>query len=155
MQASYIDVQDKAKELGFDYHFLVIAIEIFLMYNKSEEKRKEIWDRVVWLQYFDMNVANFKRYENQLDQLSGELRVEVENSFQPLDMNFLEEKHRGVLIDFARGEEIKIYHLYALQSATKIYFDFKKKYNNMLIVDFVKQHFGDVKILVDKYNYTN
>ena len=83
MQPSYIDIQDKAKELGFDYSFLLIAIETFLMYKKSEDKRKETWDKVVWLQYFNMNVANFKRSKNELDKLDNKLRVVVEDSFQP------------------------------------------------------------------------
>ncbi|MGN6165359.1 MAG: hypothetical protein ACTHOF_12540 [Flavisolibacter sp.] len=155
MQKSFIDIEYKAKELNFDYHFLVIAIETFLMYKKGEDKRKEVWDKVVWLQYFNMNVANFKRYENNLDALSGALRDTVENSFQPLDLNAVDENNRATLVSFARGEELKLYHLFALQSATNIYFDFKKKYNNMLIMDFVYLHFGEVHGLFDKDNYTN
>ena len=155
MQPSYIDIQDKAKELGFDYSFLIIAIQTFLMYKKSEDKRKETWDKVVWLQYFNMNVANFKRSKNELDKLDDKLRVVVEDSFQPLDLNRVDKNSRTTLIEFIRGEEIMLYHAYALQSASHIYFEFKKKFNNMFIMDFVRLHFGDVIVVLDKDNYTN
>ena len=155
MQPSYIDIQDKAKELGFDYSFLIIAIETFLMYKKSEDKRKEEWDRVVWLQYFNSNVANFKRCKNELDKLDNKLRVVVEDSFQPLDLNRVDKNNRTTLIELTRGEEIMLYHAYALQSASHIYLEFKKKFNNMFIMDFVRLHFGDVIVVLDKDNYTN
>lgn len=150
MQLKSIDIENKAKELGLDYHFLLIAIETTMMYNRSEDKRIELWDRVVWLQYFNMNVANFKKSKKELDVLDDRLKSIVEKSFEPCDLNLVDENSRAKLIEFARGEDVKLYHLYSLQAATEIYFDFKKRYNNMLIIDFVLQYFGYVVTLLRK-----
>jgi hypothetical protein len=150
MKIRHFDVEIEAMKLGLEYQFVKIAMETTMMYVESKDKRKEVWDRVVWLQYFNMNVDNFKKSKANPGMMGDRLREIVENSFEPLDLNRVDEKSRATLIQFTCGEEVKLYHLYALQSASEIYFDFKKKYNDMLIVDFIIQHFGIVIRLVDK-----
>lgn len=144
-----MDAQIEAMKLGLEYHFVATAIKITMLYIESEEKNKEFWDRAVLIEYFRLNVASFERYRTN-PNIGDRLRKDVEDAFAPLDLSEVDEDSRTVLADFTRGEEVKLYHAYALKAAAKVYVDFKKKFNNVMIVDFIIGHFGMITKLIEK-----